>query len=123
MPADQAFVHRWAQAYETRMSSTEPWLLCEVGPAAAERGHYEPEAFAAVAHWKTPRSRSRIASNPASDVRDLTAIAFTAPEALQHRVLTLLDGVRVPTATALLAIAFPGQHTILDVRSTEALTR
>ena len=45
------------------------------------------------------------------------------PERLQHRLLTLLDGVRVPTATALLAIALPDRHTVLDVRSTEALSR
>ena len=42
---------------------------------------------------------------------------------MQHRVLTLLNGVRAPTATALLAVALPNQHTILDFRGTEALKR
>lgn len=35
----------------------------------------------------------------------------------------LLDGVRVPTATALLAVVLPDRHTILDMRSTKALVR
>ena len=36
-------------------------------------------------------------------------------------MLTLLSGVQLPTATALLSVAFPDRHTIADVRSTEAL--
>jgi len=50
-------------------------------------------------------------------------MALAAPEQIQHRILTLLDGVRVPTATALLAVACLRRHTILDVRSTESLVR
>jgi hypothetical protein len=121
--AHQAFVHAWAAKYEEGMGPEESQLLDEVGPAAAIRGYYEPDEFAAVARWKSPRSRPHILANPDSEVRDITAMAFAAPEALQHRVLTLLDGVSVATATALLAVAFPNQNTILDFRSTEALER
>lgn len=123
MHADRPFVLTWAAAYEKRMGSTEPWLLDVIGPAAAGRGHYEPEEFVAVARWKTPRSRQRIAANSDSDIRQITAMAFSAAEELQHRVLTILEGVRVPTATALLAVAFPDRHTIVDFRSTESLSR
>jgi hypothetical protein len=121
--ATRAWGRTWAGRYVEHMGDTEPHLLDEVGPAVAARGYYEPEEFAGVARWTTARSRSRIASNPPDDVRDITAAAFAAPEHLQHRILTLLDGVRVPTATALLAVAFPGRHTILDFRSTAALER
>jgi hypothetical protein len=117
------FVSRWARAYEQSMGSVEPWLFAAVGPAARARRFYEPDEFAQVAAWKTSRSKPRIALNSQDDVRDVTRLAFAAPERLQHRILTLLDGVRTPTATALLAVAFPDRHTILDVRTTEALTR
>lgn len=70
-----------------------------------------------------PRSRPGIAANSGSDIRQITGMAFAAPEPLQHRALTLLSGVGVPTATALLAVAFPDRHTIIDVRSTESLSR
>jgi hypothetical protein len=123
MKATRGWVRTWADRYIARMGDTELHLLEAVGPAVAARGHYEPDELAAVACWKTPRSQSRIASNPAADVRDITSAAFLAPERLQHRVLTLLDGVRVPTATALLTVALPNRHTIIDVRSTEALGR
>lgn len=117
------WVRRWAGAYTERMGSLEPRLLSEVGPAVRARGFYEPGELAEVAGWKTQRSKSRIAGNSPDDVRDITGLALSAPERVQHQVLTLLDGVRVPTATALLAVVFPDRHTILDVRSTEALAR
>jgi hypothetical protein len=120
---DRDFVSRWATAYGWQMGTLELRLFDEVGPAVRGRGFYEPDELAAVAAWKTRRSKGRVASNPADDVRDITRLAFVAPERLQHRALTLLEGVRVPTATALLAVVFPDRHTVLDVRSTEALAR
>jgi len=120
---DRAWVRTWADRYIEQMGEVESYLLDEIGPTAKARGFYEPGELAAVARWKTPRSRQRIAANSDADVRGITAMAFAAPERLQHRVLTLLYGVRVPTATALLAVAFPDRHTIIDFRSTEALKR
>lgn len=116
-------VRQWADRYITKMGAVELRLLDEVGPTVRERGFYELGELAEVAGWKTQRSKSRIAGNLPEDVRDITGLAFSAPEHVQHRVLTLLDGVRVPTATALLAVVFPDRHTILDARSTEALAR
>jgi len=120
---NRRFATAWAGEYERHMGSVEPRLLDEVGPAAAARGFYEPDEFVAVARWKTPRTKQRIAANPDSDVREVTHIAFAASEQLQHRLLTVLSGVQVRTATALLTVAFPVRHTVLDVRSTEALNR
>jgi hypothetical protein len=48
-------------------------------------------------------------------------MAFVGPAHLRHRVLTLLEGVRVPVASALLTVWDPTQHTIIDVRSLRAL--
>jgi hypothetical protein len=123
MRANQRFVLGWAAEYVANMDPLEVRLLGDVGPAAAARGHYEPDEFAEVARWKSPRSSRRIAGNSTSDIRDITGLAFGAPERLQHHVLRLLDGVGEPTATALLAIAFPDRHTIIDVRGREALQR
>jgi len=117
------FVTAWAAEYERHMGLVEPWLLGDVGPVAASRGFYEPDEFVAIARWETPRSKKLIAANPESDVREVTRMAFAASEQLQHRLLTVLSGVHVRTATALLTVAFPEHHTVLDIRSTEALLR
>lgn len=122
-PGDRAWILTWAGAYERGMGTTEPHLFTDVGPAAAGRGYYTRDELIAVARWKTSRSQSQVAANCTVDIEDLTRIAFAAPERLQHRILTLLSGVQVRTATALLTVAFPTQHTVLDVRSTEALAR
>lgn len=116
-----AFVVEWAGRYVSNMGSVEPELFETLGPGVAARGFYEPEELAKVARWKTPRSQRKIQQNEPDDVRDVTSMAFSAPERLQHRVLTMLDGVRVATATALLTVAFPDRHTVIDFRSTEAL--
>lgn len=121
MKLERATLLAWADAYEQAMPREEVRLLGEVGPVVVARGHYEPDEFVAVARWKTPRTGPRIAANSDADIREITAVAFHAPERLQHRMLTVLDGVGIPTATALLTIAFPQQHTVLDYRVTESL--
>ncbi len=60
---------------------------------------------------------------PCRQHRRRPQIALHSPTRLQHRVLTLLNGVQVPMATALLAVAMPDRHTIFDVRSSETLAR
>lgn len=117
------FVARWAADCIAHMGTLEPRLFSLVGPAATSRGFYEPDELAEVAGWKTPRTKPLIADNAAADVRELTALAFVASEHLQHRLLTMLSGVQVKTATALLAVAFPDRHTVYDRRSAEALDR
>jgi hypothetical protein len=103
------------------MGSEEYRLLAEVGPRLREQGHYTREDLAAVGDWKSVRIRSRLGSNSDEDIRDITAMAFTAPERFQHLILTLLRGVQVRTASALLTIWDPDRHTVMDVRAIHAL--
>lgn len=126
MRLDRDFVVRYSQRYLDLMGDRErieeERLLGEVGPRTREQGHYTRTDLTAVARWKTRRSQSRVARNDEADVRDVSRLAFLAPEHFQHRVLTLLHGIQVPTATALLAIWAPTVHTVMDVRSCGALT-
>jgi hypothetical protein len=123
MAIKKAFVAKWSRAYLAGLPSAEVDLLERVGPAVAARGHYERDEFLAVGRWKSPRPGKHLAANTGDDIVDVTRIALHSPTRLQHRVLTLLNGVQVPMATALLAVAMPDRHTIFDVRSSEALAR
>jgi hypothetical protein len=107
--------------YEAGTPEEESLLFDEIGPAVRPQSDDLHDRFAPVAEWKTPGSKSRVAANSAEDVRVVTWMALSAPERLQHRVLVLLQGVHVPTASALGAVALPDRHTVFDVRSTEAL--
>ncbi len=72
----------------------------------------------ALARWKTPRSRPRVASNPEGFVRAVTRTALTTPdERLRIEVLTLLSGVDWPTASVVLHFCHRDPYPVLDVRA------
>ncbi len=97
-----------------------PYLAA--GAAAAARGHYRRAEFLLVCAWKSPRSRPLVAANPARRVAARTRAAFaTGDEAARMAALLSLDGVGVPTASALLYFAFPDRYPVLDVRALESL--
>ena len=92
------------------------------GRAARERGHYSREEFILVCAWKTARSRSRVASNSAKDIKRATQRALgSEDEATRMEALLTLTGVGVPTASTLLYFAFPAVYPVLDVRALESL--
>ena len=75
----------------------------------------------AVGQWKSPRAKRSLESNSDDMIHDITATAFTAPLPIQHRILTLLSGVEVPMASALLMVWQPEEHTVIDVRAVASL--
>lgn len=92
------------------------------GAAARVRGHYEREEFILICAWKTERSKSRVATNSETSVELASGRALrTNDEGKRMEALTGLDGVGVPTASALLYFAFPTDYPILDVRALESL--
>jgi hypothetical protein len=107
----------------SRFSYDKSDAMCQqVGKEARNRGHYTRDEFLTVCAWKTDRSRSKVQANDASSVERLTARALSArDETTRMEALLELDGVGVPTASALLLFAFPDDYPILDVRALESL--
>ncbi|SPM43353.1 hypothetical protein MNAB215_5579 [Mycobacterium numidiamassiliense] len=62
-----------------------------------------------------------MASNTDEMIRDITSTALAAPMPIQHRILTLLNGVGVPMASSLLMVWRPEEHTVIDVRAVKSL--
>ena len=92
------------------------------GAAARARGHYRRDEFLTVCAWKTERSRPKVAQNDAQAVERATGVAVSSPdEKRRMEALLELDGVGVPTASALLYFLFPDDYPILDVRALESL--
>ncbi len=85
MQFDRDFVSRWSQRYANTAKEQE--LLTKVGPAVARRGYYMVDELAKVGEWKSPRIRSRLAQNSATDVENITRVALAAPEPLQSRAV------------------------------------
>ena len=89
-----------------------------IGPNARRRGYFTKEEFQDLCRWKTPRSQSRVKSNPALFIEESTRIALSTPcEEMRIGVLTLLHGVLWPTASAVLHFSHGDPYPIIDFRA------
>lgn len=105
----------WAERYSY---PGEPEIVERVGPAARARGHLDRDEFIRLTTWKTPRSKSRCASNSTELIEEVTRIALSSRlEELKIRVLSVLNGVSWPTASVILHFCDKGSYPILDFRA------
>ena len=91
--------------------------------ARISHGDFSRENLETIFEWKTKgRGRSRLTKNSDDEIVDALKLALEAktPRA-GIAVLTGLDGVDVPVASAILAATKPADHTIIDWRALHAL--
>jgi len=89
---------------------------------ARDAGALDQELFVRLARWKSPRPTKYYQRNTPEAIRHATSRAFRAhTDAEAIRALTVLDGVAVRTATALLHWMRPSRYPILDYRVVSAL--
>ena len=89
-----------------------------IGREAGERGYFTKGELIVVCRWKTPRSQSRVASNEAAEIEELTRFALsTSSERARIGIMPLLHGVAWPTASVLLHFAHREPYPILDYRA------
>ncbi len=68
------------------------------------------------------RALKALKSNSGAAIRRLTELAFAEPDAeIQMRLLIGMNGVRVPTASAILAWTHPDKFAVIDRRACYAL--
>jgi hypothetical protein len=94
-----------------------------VFPSYAQKGYLTKDEFLTVCEWKTPRSKSRCASNDSSVIKEISSLVRTTnSEQLRIQVWTLLAGVKWPTASVFLHFVFPTRYPILDFRALWSLS-
>lgn len=120
MPITRDWVLAMASEYST---SEDSEVLDVIHPRVQARGFYDRADFETVGRWKSPRAIRCLERNSDSTIEYVTRTAFSAPDDLRHRVLTLLDGVQQPMASALLMVWDPTEHTVYDVRAMRALRK
>jgi hypothetical protein len=82
------------------------------------QGFYTKDDLQAFCRWKSQRTQSRVAQNPADYVEEITRVALsTANERLRIEILLLLRGVSWPTASVLLHFGHQERYPILDFRA------
>ena len=89
----------------------------EVQPRVWRRGSFSRPDFLAVCRWKSPRIVHQCTTNTDDFIESVTRTALTTKdERLRIEVLTLLNGVGWPTASALLHFGTRDVYPILDFR-------
>jgi hypothetical protein len=88
------------------------------------RGQYTRANLERIFEWKTNgRGRSRLAKNTDEEIADALKLAVEATtDRAAVSVLTGLNGVQVPVASAILTAINPERFAIIDFRALEALT-
>jgi hypothetical protein len=114
--AIRAWAERYPVEYDAEIENT-------IAPQVKARGYFLREEFIQLCRWKTPRSQPKVASNPADYIQAVTQTALSTPsERLRVEVLTLLNGVRWPTASVVLHFCHADPYPILDVRALWSLS-
>ncbi len=76
-----------------------------------------------LTRWKSPRSSPHCEKNSEEFIKSVTSVALTTrDERLAVEVLTLLDGVRWPTASVFLHFCSKRKYPILDYRALWSLS-
>lgn len=91
---------------------------------ARRRGYLTRDEFLAVCRWKSPRPTRHYEKNTEDKVREITKKAFSTQHEITRIVrLTRLKGVKIPTASAILALTYPHQYGIIDIRVWKCLRK
>src|SRR5688500_1448129 len=108
-------IQEWAASYPIDYDSEIDNLIA---PRVKARGYLLQDEFIRLCRWKTPRSQSKVASNPADYIEAVTQTALTTQnERLRIEELLLLNGIRWPTASVILHFCHADPYPILDVRA------
>jgi len=90
----------------------------EISPHVKDLGYFNKEDFIDLCKWKTPRTQPRCKNNTDEYIKEITTLALsTSNKQLQIEILTLLEGVRFPTASAILHFTHKEDYPILDFRA------
>ena len=119
---DPSEIQPLADSYISRLNNRDRRLTANlvdsVFPRYIATGHLSKPDFLTVCEWKTPRTKSRCATNDETYIREISSLALTtSSEQLRIQIWTLLRGVSWPTASVFLHFAMPDRYPILDFRA------
>jgi hypothetical protein len=116
---DPKEIQYWASQYPVADDNQVENIFA---PQVKNRGYFTITELQGICTWKTPRSKSRVARNSEEFIQAVTKTALSTPdERLRIEVLTLLSGVKWPTASALLHLTHKDPYPILDFRALRSL--
>lgn len=101
----------------------EKYLFDVVGSEASQRGRLTFEEFYKICMWKSARQKQKyISAKNRNEVEAITKKAFSEQDEREKmKKLCELNGVGIPTASAILTVVFPEKYAVIDIRCLEML--
>lgn len=82
-----------------------------------DRGYFDKEQFIEMGMWKSPRFKKQYQKNSEETIDLVSKKVFsTRYEKRKIELLTSLNGVSLPTASAILALIDPQNYGVIDIR-------
>lgn len=100
---------------------TEKYLFKIIGLDIKKKGFLLFEDFYQICMWKSVRPKKRYISNK-EQIKETSRRALSEKdESKKIKILCELNGVSIPTASAILTIIYPEKYAVIDIRCLEAL--
>lgn len=99
----------------------EDYLFNFIWPQIRNKWFLDFDEFYMIYMWKSARPKNKYLKNR-TIIEKITKEAFLeSDELMKMEKLCQLDGVGIPTASALLTIVFPDKYAVIDIRCIEML--
>lgn len=109
---------KYSLSYSYDKGELEDEILTSIRDEVRKLGYLSKDQFLKVCKWKTDRSKTLCNRNDEQTIIDITSIALNHKnEKLRIETLTLLQGVRWPTASVFLHFFHHEKYPILDFRA------
>ena len=111
------YANRYTERQKEKDQMKEQYLV-DLKSKVQKRGHLTKEDLHDIARWKSPRRANLTLENTDDFIKDITKSAFTVTDDwTKLLILTLLQGVKEPTASAILHLFDNGQYPLLDIHA------
>lgn len=108
-------IKMWASRYDYPREETD---LIDLYSSIQDAGFITKDELRLIAKWKSPRSAVHIENNSENYIKEITRWSFLATEERSKiEVLTLLNGVKWPSASVVLHLFNKEKYPILDFRA------
>jgi hypothetical protein len=89
---------------------------------AKRNGYITKDEFLKIGMWKSSRQKQTYLKNKEEEIKEITSISFNCKnEKVKIISLTALEGVSIPTASAILTLVDPENYGVIDIRVWQVL--
>ncbi len=126
MIIDKAWIEDLAKQYDDKVDEKEYRLEIKIFKSIEGMGSpplsLTKGILLYIAEWKAARVKGHVNKNDEQYVKEVTQVSLsTKNEKLKIEILTLLNGVQIRMASAILFFCFPEQYTVMDYRAWDSL--